>query len=208
MLYTNGKTKERILLEDRSNLLVYAIRLGIIPVNDLYSYFPHIVMFGRNHVETILRSSDGKWRIFNRDNFRDLYDRIVDEIDKRNAKLPPIYQLVFPDSGMYSNLYDPIPDDLFYSGLIVEYFPFLNSSYSLSQLVDQSLPQWMKQYRNVRFLRYYKDSYEEVSIREIMKVEGIEDYNYRDYYQYYLAFDTDDIDYSVYQKEVSNGKVS
>ena len=108
--------------------------------------------------------------------------------------------MIYPDRGIFSNLSDPIPEELFLLG--IRDVKYAVSKYDLSSLILCLVPQWMNFYSNLRLFRYtlgssYNNDFEQVSMKEIRKIEGYDDYEDTFQSQYYLGFREED--YSMYK---------
>lgn len=182
----------------RTDILLRAVYYGLLKQEEIDKYSPHFLMFGRYHVETVIHTEDRQWMVFNQWNFKDLYNDIEERLDSfyYSNKIPPMepFDMIYPDRGIYSNLIDPIPKELFLLGLKTE--DKLDLKQDLSTLIFWTTPSWMSFYSNLRLFRY-NNGYEQVSLREIRKVEGYDDYENAFNSQYYQK-DLEE-DYSMYK---------
>lgn len=198
--------------EDRPNDLIYAIHYGLITKKELDKYYPHVVLFGSHHVETLLRVSPSKdeWMIFNSKNFPSFFKSVKKRLDDFYDKIGCDYEFVVPSVseivyGRALTLFDPIPEELFYAGSLIGNPSILKMRRELSLMIDYTLPRWMSKYSNIQLFRYFDGNFQNVSIREIMRVGCIDDYLNRASYQGEYDSDLHEIDYEEY---VSYGEVN
>ena len=189
---------------DRPDILFYAIHYKILSIEEIIKYKPHILMFGKRHIETIILH-DKNWVLFNKENTPDLFNKINKKLRKINTtdKLL-ISDLVFSDKGIYLNAPDFISEDLFYLCLSVtdlEYKDYLKYKGDLTQVVINSIPTYFQMYNNIRCLRYSikNNTYIEISLKKIREIEGYDDFSTSFNYQNYQNKEEDDLDYSIYQ---------
>ena len=199
-------TLESEIEKDRPDILVYAIYYNLFSKEELDITKPHIVLFGRKHIGTILRNDGGKWQLFNKKNFPKLYSRIRKKLGKILPKeLYDIYEIVYPNKGCFRNYIDPIPESLFSLGLcttsIFNKSADIDVEDTLSNVVDNIIPTWMTFYVNIEFVRYNSDKnkFEQVSLKRVREAEGYSDFLYAYNYQNFVNYDPDDVDYSIYR---------
>ena len=197
-------TPESEVEKDRSDFLVYAIYYDVLIKDEIEKLNPHVVMFGRKHIGTILKNENNKWQLFNKRNFSKLYAKVKKKLNKILPKeFYDIYELVYPNKGNLRNYIDPVPDSLFNLGLSVDscFGKDIDVEDDLSTVVNNIIPTWMHSYTNIDFVRYNLDKkkYEQVSLKKIREVEGYFDFLYSYNYQNYVNYDPEEIDYSIYK---------
>ena len=187
------KTAEAKFKDSRPDILVKAVYYNLIDKDILRKYDPHFLMFGRFYVETILRTEDKQWQVFNKKNFPDIYKKVHKILksfeDKENLKPIDIYEMVYKDRGIYSGIIDPIPKQLFYLGMSEECD--LSFKHDLSVVVQHSLPHWIYFYSNLRLFKYH-EGFVRVSLSDIRDSEGYEEFTY--------LMDDEEMDYSMYKR--------
>ena len=66
---------------DRSDMLIRAIYYNLLTQKEIKRYCPHFLMFGRLLVLTAIHTRSNQWRIFNRSNFKSLYDSLERKLE-------------------------------------------------------------------------------------------------------------------------------
>lgn len=187
---------------DRPSSVILALHYNVLPIRDVEKYKPHVLMFGRKHIGTILQTPDRQWQLYNKKNFRRLNNRISSELKPFFLKgVVDILDLIYPLKGRCRDIFDPIPDPLLYMGLSVT-SPFadsINIRSCFTKVVSSLIPNWMHSYKNMDCLRYnpMSRSYSSVSLNRISEVEG--DKKQFDYQNFSGLLEQND--YSIYITE-------
>lgn len=166
-------------IQNRPSYLVEALHYGLLDKETIDRYKPHVLMFNRYHIETIVYVGDDWWQVFNKENMKDLYNEIGDQLEHfyHTNKVNPvdIYEMVYPDRGIYSNLFDPIPEELFMLGMTSSDMN-LPLKHDLSSVIQNTIPLWMRYYSTISLFAYIDGKFVRKNPKSIRKDEGYDDY--------------------------------